>query len=108
MNNQQFFIMVIILALSVQVTRWLPFIVFSKVGELPPIVGYLGKVLPAAMMGLLVVYCFKDYDVSDVSAILPAAIGAIVVAGLHIWKRNTILSIGLGTAVYMLLVNFVF
>ena len=83
----------------------MPFILFRKLDTLPPVVDYLGKVLPAAMMGLLVIYCFKDYDFSKVTEILPAVIASAAVAGLHLWKRNTILSIAGGTVIYMILIR---
>lgn len=107
MTDIQFIILVIVLALSVQITRVLPFIVFRDGKKMPPFVGYLGKVLPAAMMGLLVIYSFKDYDYSSVSSYLPAFIAGLTVAGLQLWKRNTILSIAGGTVLYMILLHFV-
>lgn len=105
MSDVQFIIIVLVLALSVQFTRWFPFLVFGKSSKLPPIIDYLGKVLPAAMMGLLVVYCYKDFNFTSVNAIAPPIIAGVLVVLVHLWKRNTILSIAVGTAVYMVLLR---
>lgn len=105
MNVNEFIITVVVLGLSVQLTRALPFFVFRDANALPKIIEYLGKVLPAAMMGLLVVYCFKDYDFKSFTGIMPAIIAAVIVTALHIYKRNTVLSIAVGTACYMILIR---
>jgi len=99
---------VLTIAVAAAVTiglRFLPFLVFSGKRKTPPVVSYLGKVLPFAVMGMLVVYCLKDLTAPFG---IPELLGCVVVALLHVWKRSTLLSIGGGTAVYMLLVNFVF
>ena len=88
--------------------RFLPFLIFGENRKTPEIVAYLGKVLPFAIMGMLVVYCLKDVSIISAPFGIPEAIGCAVVAGLHLWKRNTLLSIGVGTVAYMLLVQFVF
>ena len=85
--------------------RFLPFLIFSGKRQTPPVIAYLGKVLPYAVMGMLVVYCLKDMSAPFG---IPELLGCAAVAALHVWKRSTLLSIGGGTAVYMLLVNFVF
>ena len=105
MTDVQVVITVLILAASVWITRFLPFLIFSDTGRLPKTVEYLGKVLPAAMMGLLVVYCFKDYDFLNYREILPAVIAVGATVGIHLWRRNTILSIATGTAAYMILIR---
>ena len=105
MSNVQIYITVAVLAASVMITRFLPFIIFKDTGHLPKVIEYLGRVLPAALMGLLVVYCFKDYNFSDFSALLPALLAAASVIAIHLWKRNTILSISAGTVVYMILIR---
>jgi len=104
-SRNEFLIIVLVFALSVQVTRWLPFIIFRDASKLPPIIEYLGKVLPSAMMGLLVVYCYKDYDFTAAGQIVPAIVAGLLVAGVHLWKKNTVLSIAVGTAVYMVLIR---
>lgn len=88
--------------------RFLPFLIFGQNRETPAIITYLGQVLPFAIMGMLVVYCLKDVSFTSSPFGIPEAIGCAVVAGLHVWKRSTLLSIGGGTLVYMLLVQFVF
>ena len=85
-------------------TRALPFMFFRS-GELPEWVSYLGKVLPGAIMATLVVYCLRETGFGHLGAFLPQLIAVGVVAAVHLWKRNTLLSIFSGTAVYMLLVQ---
>ena len=101
----------LIIAVAALVTvalRFLPFLIFGENRKTPPLVAYLGQVLPYAIMGMLVVYCLKDVTLSAAPFGIPEAIGCMVVALLHIWKRNTLLSIGAGTVCYMLLVQLVF
>lgn len=105
MNNTRFILLVLILAVSTAFTRVAPFLLFDRQKKTPAIIDYLGKVLPAAMMGLLVVYCFKDVDVKAAASLVPTAAASVSVVLLHLWKRNTILSIALGTAVYMILIR---
>ena len=69
---------------------------------------YLSEVLPYAIMGMLVVYCLKDVSFTSAPFGIPEFLSCAVVAGLHIWKRNTLLSIGGGTVFYMLLVQYLF
>ena len=102
---------VLIIAVTALVTmglRFLPFLVFGENRKTPPIIAYLGQVLPFAIMGMLVVYCLKDVDMTRAGSVLPAGISCVLVGALHIWKRNTLLSIGVGTVCYMLLVQLVF
>lgn len=102
---------VLIIAVAAAVTmglRFLPFLIFGENRKTPPLVAYLGQVLPFAIMGMLVVYCLKDMNLTAAPFGVPELIGCAVVAGLHVWKRNTLLSIGAGTVCYMLLVQFVF
>lgn len=103
MSVPSFLMLTAVLALSVQLTRWLPFILFRK--GLPKPVARLGKVLPAAMMGLLVVYCLKDYDFTSVSGVLPPLVACLAVVGLHLWRHNMVLSIAAGTGIYMVLLQ---
>ena len=83
--------------------RALPFIVFSK--RTPAYITYLGKVLPSAIIGMLVVYCLKDVAPFAAPFGIPELAAALCVAGVQIWKRNTIFSILAGTAVYMLMIR---
>mgnify|MGYP001123361542 CR=1 FL=1 len=86
-------------------TRFLPFLLFPDNRPVPKIVSYLGRTLPAAMMGLLVVYCLRNVSVVSAPHGLPEPIS---IASLHLWKRNVLLSIGVGTVLYMVLVQVVF
>ena len=88
--------------------RVLPFLIIGENRKTPPMIQYLGQVLPYAIMGMLVVYCLKGISFTAAPFGIPELVGCAMVAGLHIWKRNTLLSIGLGTVTYMLLIQFVF
>ena len=94
--------------LGVQFFRWLPFWVFPANRPIPEYIRYLGKVLPAAMFGMLVVYVYKDVSIFSQHHGIPDFIAGAVVLGLHFWKRNMFLSIAAGTILYMLLVQLVF
>lgn len=96
-----------LVVLGTVATRALPFLLFPEHRPVPAFVGYLGSVLPCAMMGLLVVYSLKGVSFASAGGWLPAAAGVICVAALHKWKSNMLLSIAGGTAVYMLLVQTV-
>ena len=88
--------------------RFAPFLIFGRGKETSPPVTYLGKVLPFAIMGMLVVYCLKDVSLTATPFGIPEALGCLIVAALHIWKRNTLLSIAAATISYMLMVQFLF
>lgn len=89
-------------------TRFLPFLVFPKNRPIPKFLQYLGKVLPCAVFGLLVIYCLKNVSLLSGSHGIPELIAVLVVVALHLWKKQMLLSIAGGTVVYMLLVQFVF
>lgn len=93
---------------ATMLTRYLPFIIFPANKPTPKYIQYLGKVLPAAVFGLLVVYCLKDVNIVSGNHGIPEAISIGLVAALHLWKRQMLLSIAGGTICYMLLVQFVF
>lgn len=101
-------LIIAIVALVTIALRFLPFLIFGENRKTPPLIAYLGQVLPFAIMGMLVVYCLKGVSFTAAPFGIPEFIGCAVVAGLHLWKRNTLLSIGAGTICYMLLVQFVF
>ncbi|MBO5048886.1 MAG: branched-chain amino acid transporter permease [Oscillospiraceae bacterium] len=100
--------LIIVIALVTAATRFVPFLLFSGKKEPPAAVLRLGRLLPCAIIGMLVVYCMKDIQPSLYPYGLPELIGCTAVALLHIWKRNSLLSIGVGTVLYMLLVQLVF
>ncbi len=89
-------------------TRFLPFIVFRENKKTPAYIQYIGKFLPSSVFGMLVVYCLKNVNILQGSHGLPEAISILVTGGLHIWKRQMLLSIAAGTICYMLLIHFVF
>ena len=101
-------LLVSIVALVTAFLRFLPFLIFGEDRTTPPVITYLGKVLPFAIMGMLVIYGRKDVSFRSGSFGIPEILGCILVGLLHIWKRNTLLSIGAGTVCYMLLVQLVF
>lgn len=88
--------------------RALPFVVFGGGRKTPAAVLYLARVLPCAIMAMLVVYCLRTVKLTGPNHGLPELISAAVVVGLHAWKKNTLLSIIAGTALYMVLVQAVF
>ncbi|MBR3936170.1 MAG: branched-chain amino acid transporter permease [Oscillospiraceae bacterium] len=94
--------------LATLITRFLPFILFSGKKETPKFIQYLGKALPAAIFALLLVYCLKNVNLLGGSHGIPEAVSLALVVGLHLWKRQILLSIAGGTICYMLLVQLVF
>lgn len=101
-------ITIAIIALATMLVRFLPFMLFPAGRSTPKYIQYLGKVLPAAVFGLLVVYCLKDVSIFSSSHGLPELIAIAVVILLHLWRRQMLLSIAGGTVCYMLLVQLVF
>lgn len=89
-------------------TRFLPFLVFSSKKPTPRFIQYLGKALPGAIFGMLVIYCLKNVNILNGSHGLPELIAILVTAALHLWKKKMLLSIAGGTVCYMLLVQLVF
>ena len=108
MTLQQQLLTVAVVALGTMLTRFLPFLVFPGGKETPRFIQYLGKFLPGAVFGLLVVYCLKHVNLFSGSHGIPEAVAIAVVAGLHLWKRQMLLSVAGGTLCYMLLVQLVF
>lgn len=108
MTEVQMLITIGMVVLGTLLTRFTPFLVFPSGKATPKYVQYLGKALPGAALGMLVIYCFKDVDVLSGSHGIPELIALAAVVGLHLWKRNMLLSIAAGTVVYMLLMAFVF
>ena len=97
-----------ILAFGTALTRFLPFILFPNAASAPRYIIYLGRLLPTAAISLLVVYCLRDISFASAPHGIPEAVAIAAVVALHIWRKNTLLSIGVGTVIYMLLVQFVF
>ena len=108
MHNLHTWLMVFVIAAVTALTRFLPFLLFRGDKKTPPWIERLGRSLPYAMMGMLVVYCLKDISFATLAGFAPAALACAVVTALHLWRRSTLLSIIGGTLTYMLLVQFVF
>lgn len=108
MTIPQQIITIAICVLGTMLTRFLPFLIFSSKKPTPKYIVYLGKVLPCAVFGMLVVYCLKNVSILSGTHGLPELLAIAVTAGLHLWKKNMLLSIAGGTIVYMLLVQLVF
>ena len=102
---------VLIVAVCALVTiglRFLPFVIFRGDRPTPPYIVYLGKVLPNAIMGMSVVFCLKNVSLTAAPHGLPEFIACALTALLHVWKRNTLISIIGGTAAYMIMVQMIF
>ncbi len=109
MTNLQFALTIAVCSAATMLTRFLPFLVFnSKDGKAPDVVEYLGHVLPAAIFGMLIVYCLKGVSFTSGSHGIPEAVSIALTVGLHKWKHQTMLSIAAGTLCYVLLVQLVF
>ena len=98
--------LVAIMAIVTILIRSLPFLVFRQ--KTPKYITYLGSVLPPAIIGMLVVYCLKDISLSVHPYGIPELIAVACVAGVQVWKRNSLISILAGTLIYMILVQLVF
>ena len=102
---------ILIIAIVATITillRFIPFLVFNGKKESPKVITYLSNVLPFAIMAMLVVYCLKDISVITFPFGLPEIIASVIVILLHLWRKNTLLSISVGTIIYMLLIQIVF
>ena len=99
-------ILIAAMSITTILLRFLPFLVFKK--ETPPYIAYLGKVLPPAIIGMLVIYCLKDITPMTSPYGIPELIAAVCVVILQVWKRNSLISILTGTVIYMILVQMVF
>lgn len=108
MTLSQQIITIALCVLATMLTRFLPFLVFSANKPTPKYIRYLGDYLPPAIFGMLIVYCLKNVSVFAGSHGLPELIAIAVTIGLHLWKRQMLLSIAAGTVCYMLLVQLVF
>lgn len=108
MTLPQKLVTILMVVLGTMLTRFLPFLLFPAGKPTPKYLQYLGKVLPAAVFGLLVVYCLRNVSIVSGSHGIPELIAIIVVVLLHLWKKQMLLSIAGGTVCYMLLVQFVF
>ncbi len=101
-------LIIIVVALVTFATRAIPFLIFPKDKKIPPKAQYLGKALPPAVIGMLIIYCFRNVNFLAETHGAAELIAAAAVVILHVWKRNNLLSIGVGTALYMWLGQYVF
>ena len=101
-------LLVAIMSLVTILLRFAPFLIFRGGRKTPAYIVYLGEVLPAAIIGMLVIYCLKDTRITTAPFGLPELLAAACVVGLQIWRRNSLVSILAGTAMYMLLIQLVF
>lgn len=104
MNNTYVMIMIAVMAGVTMLLRFLPFMIFGE-RKTPAFIDFLGKYLPYAIMGMLVVYCLKGVSFISAPFGIPEMIAVAVTAGLHVWRRNTLISIICGTVCYMILIH---
>ena len=108
MSTVQQVITIGVCVFATMLTRFLPFFIFSEKRPTPRYIQYLGHALPAAIFGMLVIYCLKNVSLLSGSHGLPELLAILVTAAMHLWKRQMLLSIAAGTVCYMLLVQMVF
>lgn len=101
------FILILIMAIITMTLRFLPFVIF-KGRKTPDFISYLGGVLPYSIMAMLIVYCLKGINFLSGSRGIPEILACIFVVLIHLWKNNTLLSVGFGTVFYMVLVQIIF
>lgn len=104
----QSMIIILIIAITTLLTRAVPFMLFPANRKTPQFVTYLGSVLPFAIIGMLIIYCLKNTMIGSFPYGLPEIISIAAIVAVHLWKSNTLLSIGTGTVIYMLIVQLVF
>lgn len=108
LKPSQTIIIILSIALGTMITRFLPFLIFPENKKVPIFIEYLGKVLPFSVIGLLVVYCLKGISITSAPFGIPEFISIISIIVIHKWKDNTLLSISIGTIIYMILVQLFF
>ncbi|MGN0308398.1 MAG: branched-chain amino acid transporter permease [Lachnospiraceae bacterium] len=108
MSNQQGILLIAVISSITILLRFLPFWIFGGDKDTTGTITYLGKVLPYAIMGMLVIYCLRDISFLQAPYGLPRLLAVAFVAGLHGWKRNTLMSILGGTVFYMFLIQVIF
>ncbi len=108
MTPFQIFLTLLVIAVVTALTRLIPFLLFPAGKEIPPFIAYLGRVLPCAVIGMLVIYCFKSVSLLRAPHGIPELLATLYVLAVHKWKHNLLLSIGGGTVLYMVLVQVVF
>ncbi|MBU5675950.1 AzlD domain-containing protein [Alkaliphilus sp. MSJ-5] len=107
-NNNYTLIAILVIGIVTFAIRVAPFILFGKDKATPKYVQYIGNYLPPAVIAMLIIYCLRNVNISAFPFGIPETIGVITVAILHIWKRNNLISIIGGTAIYMIAIQFIF
>lgn len=107
LSTTQMLITVLVAGAVTFATRLIPFAVFGK-REVPKIVKYLGDIMPPAIIGILIIYCIKECYTFDLNILAPRLIAIALTVAVHLWKRNTLISISVGTISYMLLIHYIF
>ena len=107
-ENVHAMIVIVVMGLAVLAARIVPVLIFGRGEKVPEFIMYLGRVVPYTAMGLLIVYCLRDVPVLEAPHALPEIISLAVVTLTYLWKRNSILSVVIGTVLYMFLVQSVF
>ena len=108
MTIPQQILTIAICAAATMLTRFLPFAVFSSRKPTPAFIQYLGKALPGAVFGMLVIYCLKNVSLFSGNHAIPELIVIAATTALHLWRKNMLLSIAGGTVCYMLLIQLLF
>lgn len=107
MNNKYIILVIAIMSIITILIRFLPFLIFDHGKKLPKWISYLGKVLPPAIMSMLLVYCLRNINFVEGNHGLPELLCVGIAILLHSWKRNTLLSIGVSTILYMILIRII-
>ncbi len=107
MDGKKLFISIIIMSLVTFSTRAMPFLLFGRGDKPAPIILFLGKYLPPALISVIIIYCYKDIDLMGAQHGIPELLAAAVTVGLHLKFNNTMLSIFAGTIFYMLMLRFI-
>lgn len=107
-TNNQLFLFFGLVSLATIFTRALPFILFPENKKIPKYINYLSDVLPYTIIGMLVIYCLKDISFKLHPYAIPEIISIATIIFLHLWKKNTLLSIGIGSALYIILIQYIF
>lgn len=108
MNTTQVFVSILMMVIATQLTRWLPFLIFPEQKAQPKWLNFLSERLPYASLGLLVMYALKDVQLTRVPYGVSELISLSFITVIHTKYHNTLLSIGLGSLLYLILFNFVF
>lgn len=107
LSTSQMLITILVAGACTFATRVIPFAIFGN-RKVPEIIKYLGKILPPAIIGVLIIYCIKDSYNFQLNTFLPQILGIIITAVMHLWRKNVLLSISVGTISYMLMVHYLF